>query len=241
MAHAGDNAGLIEKILCNHFPARGTHLSSESSPDRREPVARDPATRQTLLMESDPSPVPFAEADLMRRSLRGGREAFARLTERCYRPVCAFVLKRVGDPAVVEDLVQETFLEAYRALHDGRTPERFASWLFGIAHNRCGKWLRRKRPILFPATEPPDMAAVADAAIEELEEQQRLLAALDDRLTALPEDTRDLLRRKHEQGQTCEQIAAALQRPVGTVKSQLARAYKGLRVCLGRESGRTES
>ena len=192
-------------------------------------------------METEPPAALSADADLVRQSLRGGREAFTRLTERYYRPVCAFVLKRVGDPALVEDLAQETFLEAYRALREGRAPAQFASWLFGIAHNRCGKWLRRKRPILFPATEPPDMAAVPFAAVEELEEQQRLLAQLGDRLAALPADTRDLLRRKHEQGQTCEQIAAALSRPIGTVKSQLARAYKGLRVCLSRGPGRAGS
>ncbi len=189
------------------------------------------------LMETEPS---SADADLVRQTLHGSRDAFARLTQRYYRPVCAFVLKRVGQPGLVEDLVQETFLEAYRALHQGKAPAQFASWLFGIAHNRCGKWLRRKRPVLFPATEPPEMASAPFSAAEELEEQQALLAELDGGLAALPEETRALLHMKHQQGKTCDQIAVELGRPVGTVKSQLARAYKALRVHLGRSLRRAD-
>jgi RNA polymerase sigma-70 factor, ECF subfamily len=183
---------------------------------------------------------PPGDADLVRQSLRGGRDAFARLIQRYYRPVCAFVLKRVGQPALVEDLVQETFLEAYRAVQNGQVPTTFSSWLFGIAHNRCGKWLRRRRPILFPATEPPDMAVVPFAAVEELEEQQRLLSKLDASLATLPDETRELLRMKHQEGKTCDQIAVELGRPVGTIKSQLARAYQSLRVHLKGSLGRTD-
>lgn len=174
---------------------------------------------------------PTTDADLVRQSLRGRREAFAALVERYYRPVAGFVLKRVRRPEVVEDLVQETFLEAYRGLGTCR-PEQFGAWLFGIAHNRCGKWLRRRRPALFPATEPPAMTVPPDTAAEELEEQRHLLAGLESGLAALPEETQTLLRLKHQHGKTCDQIAGELARPVGTVKSQLARAYKSLRVHL---------
>jgi RNA polymerase sigma-70 factor (ECF subfamily) len=154
--------------------------------------------------------------------------------ERYYRAVCSFLYKRVQQPDLVEDLAQETFLEAYRGLRDGRAPERFSSWLFGIAVNRCGKWLRRKRPSLFPAGEPPDAAAVPFVSLaEEAEEQQRLLASLENGLAGLSEATRTLLYLKHRQGKTCEQIAAELGQPVGTIKSQLSRAYKALRARMG--------
>src|SRR4051812_35735205 len=96
------------------------------------------------------------DAELIDAALNGGREGFHLLTMRYYRPVAGFILKRVGRPDLVEDLVQETFLEAYRALKQGRRPEKFSSWLFGIAHNRCGKWLRRKRPVLFDPNEAPE-------------------------------------------------------------------------------------
>jgi len=197
-----------------------------------------PAPVQTPGMEPQLPYDPASDADLVGQCLGGRREAFAPLVARYYRPVCAFILKRTGQPGPIEDIAQETFLEAYRGLRQCRQPDRFAAWLFGIAHNRCGKWLRRKRPLLFPATEPPDMAVPAVVALEELEDQRRQLASLECSLAALPEETRVLLRMKHQESKTCEQIAGALGRPVGTVKSQLARAYQLLR---GRLSGRASS
>ena len=100
-----------------------------------------------------------SDADLVRRTMQGDTEAFHQLTVRYYRPVAGFILKRVQRPDMVEDLVQETFLEALQALKAGRGPEKFSSWLFGIAHNRCGKWLRRKRPVLFSPHDAPEIAA----------------------------------------------------------------------------------
>jgi RNA polymerase sigma-70 factor (ECF subfamily) len=174
-----------------------------------------------------------ADSSLVARCAVGDRSASHALIERYYRAVCGFLYKRVQQPDLVEDLAQETFLEAFRALHDGRRPEHFSSWLFGIAVNRCGKWLRRKRLPLFPATDPPEAASVPFLSpAEELEEQRRLQASLEDGLAGLPERTRQLLHLKHRQGKTCEQIAAELRQPVGTIKSQLSRAYKTLRARL---------
>ena len=187
-------------------------------------------------------PPPWTDAELVLRCGQGDRQAFHELTVRYYRPVCGFLLKRVGQPDLVEDLAQETFLEALRALKEGRLPAQFAAWLFGIAANRCGKWFRRKRPALFPATEPPDVAAEPSFVLahEEMEEQQRLLASLEDGLASLPEETRTLLHLKHRQGKTCEQIAAERKQPVGTIKSQLSRAYKALRARMSRPGGDDE-
>jgi RNA polymerase sigma-70 factor (ECF subfamily) len=182
------------------------------------------------------------DAELVRLTLRGQSDAFHQLTERYYRPVGGFILKRVQRPDLVEDLVQETFLEAFRALKDGRKPEHFSSWLFGIAHNRCGKWLRRKRPVLFDPHAAPDLpAAVSEQTLhEEQEEQQKLLATLDAALRHLPDETRRLLDMKYRDGKTCEQIAGELGRPVGTVKSLLARTYKLLRSRLAPRTGEEE-
>lgn len=203
---------LCSLCLGGEFLAGGPHNADMDTPTERRLQERN-------------------DADLVARSVRGDRYAFQQLTERYYRPVCGFLLKRLDRPDLVEDLAQETFLEAYRTLKEGRPPEHFSSWLFGIAANRCGKWFRRKRPALFPADEPPDAAADDSffSAREELEEQQRLLAALESGIRKLPEETQTLLRMKHRQEKTCAQIAAEVGRPVGTVKSLLSRAYKALR------------
>jgi RNA polymerase sigma-70 factor (ECF subfamily) len=171
------------------------------------------------------------DAELVQQMLQGDKEAFHQLSERYYRAVGGFILKRVQRPDLVEDLVQETFLEAFRALKAKQAPHTFSSWLFGIAHNRCGKWLRRKRPVLFSPDETPELAAVPSeqALREEQEEQENQMNRLRGHLQQLPEETRRLLAMKHEEGKTCQEIAAATGRPVGTIKSLLARTYQWLR------------
>jgi RNA polymerase sigma-70 factor (ECF subfamily) len=172
-----------------------------------------------------------AQDELVARVVGGDSQAFQELALRYYRPVGAFVLKRVERPDVVEDLVQETFLEAFRSLRAGRRPDHFAGWLFGVAHNCCGKWLRRKRPRLFDPRDQPDLVADAGliSRLEEVEEQQKELTALEAGLADLPDESRRMLELKHRQGRTCEQIAVELGKPVGTIKSLLSRTYKLLR------------
>jgi RNA polymerase sigma-70 factor (ECF subfamily) len=180
----------------------------------------------------------LVDADLVALCVEGDGAAFQELAGRYYRPVCGFLYKKLQQADLVEDLAQETFLEAFQALRGGRPPEQLAGWLFGIAHNRCGKYFRRKKLSLFPANEPPDVAASAFvSAQEELEEQQKTMAMLENGLAGLSEETRKLLDMKHRQGMTCEQIAQALGQPVGTIKSQLSRTYKLLRARMSKGEG----
>src|SRR5438093_1217778 len=132
---------------------------------------------------------PEADADLVRRTVRGDGRAFEVLTGRYYRAVGGYLLRRVQRADVAEDLTQETFLEAFRSLREGRAPENFAGWLFGIAHNRLGKWLRRRQMLSFTGTPPEEVAAPPETAmLEEAEEQQVLLRRLDAGLAELPEE-----------------------------------------------------
>src|SRR5262249_49374711 len=144
-------------------------------------AARDQRPGRPRTGEARVMPPTFPEDELVRRCLGGERDAFHELTVRYYRPVGAFLLQRVQPPAVLEELAPETSLEAYRSLKQGKRPEHFSSWLFGIAVNVCGKWLRRKRPALFDPADPPDTPAVPSftAEAEEREEQQRRLALLE--------------------------------------------------------------
>jgi RNA polymerase sigma-70 factor (ECF subfamily) len=186
--------------------------------------------------QTQPMSRSHADAALALRVSQGDSSAFHELTDRYYRPVCAFLYKRLQQADTVEDLAQETFLEAFRALKEGRVPAQFSSWLFGIAVNRCGKWFRRKRPGLFPSNAPPEIADEGSASLaEEVEDWQHRLARLEGGLAELPDEIRTLLTMKHQQGKTCEQIAVALGQPVGTIKSQLSRTYKRLRSRLGGE------
>jgi RNA polymerase sigma-70 factor (ECF subfamily) len=182
-----------------------------------------------------PTPLPqLSDTELVCLCARGDDGAFHELAARYYRPVCAFLFKKLGEADLVEDLAQETFLEAFKALRQKQQPAWFSSWLFGIAHHRCGKWFRKKKLSLYPANEPPEVAASGFVSPEEeAEEQQHKMAALEYGLAGLTPDVRQLLHLKHQEGLTCEQIAARLGQPVGTVKSTLSRTYKALRARLG--------
>jgi RNA polymerase sigma-70 factor (ECF subfamily) len=172
-----------------------------------------------------------SDEELARRVAQGEAAAFHALTDRYYRPVCAFLLRRLGDAAAVEDVAQETFLEAFRSLKVGRLPDRCNAWLFGIARNCLGKWLRRRRVLSFGADNPPEEIAAPEEGTpaEEAEEIAHRLASLETELAGLDPEHRELLDLKHKDGLTCEQIADRLGRPVGTVKSLLSRTYKLLR------------
>jgi RNA polymerase sigma-70 factor (ECF subfamily) len=201
-------------------------------------AARRGCTGQESTMTDDRLERQQIDAGLVKRWSAGSKEAFQELTERYYRPVCAFLWKRVQRTDLVEDLAQETFLEAFRSLKSLSRPEQFSNWLFGIARNRCGKWLRRPQPALFPASDPPDVATVPFVSTEEeLEEQKKIMDKLETGLAGLTEESRALLNMKHRQGKTCAQIAAALGKPVGTIKSLLSRAYKTLRERMCPEGG----
>jgi RNA polymerase sigma factor (sigma-70 family) len=172
-----------------------------------------------------------SDQELVGLCLAGDSDAFAVLTERYYRPVSGFLYRRLQRADVVEDLAQETFLEALRSLRQGRRPEQFAGWLFTIARHCVGKWLRRKQPTIFDPSAPPvDLVAASDLdALEEQEQQENLFAHLKEELARLPMDTQRLLEKKHRQGKTFEELAVEEGRPVGTLKSLLARTYQALR------------
>jgi RNA polymerase sigma-70 factor (ECF subfamily) len=171
-----------------------------------------------------------SDATLVEQCLLGNRESFAILAERYYRPVASFLFRRLGRTDPVEDLTQETFLQAYRSLKDGRRPERFSSWLFGIAHHCLSNWLRSKRPSHHSEEALEQVAGPPLPSVqEELEEQNKIHKTLASSLADLPEETRQILELKHRHGKTCEEIAAELKRPVGTIKSLLSRTYKTLR------------
>src|SRR5262249_39625399 len=105
------------------------------------------------------------DADLVRRTVGGDGQAFEVLVARYYRAVGGYLLRRVQRADVVEDLTQETFLEAFRSLRQKRVPENFAAWLYGIAHHCLGKWLRRREVLSFTGMPPEEIAAPEETVL----------------------------------------------------------------------------
>lgn len=85
-----------------------------------------------------------SSADLVTRVCAGDAEAFRLIFERYSRPVISFIFDMVNDRSLAEELTQETFVRAYRAIHTMRRETKLSTWLFGIARNVARESLRAR-------------------------------------------------------------------------------------------------
>jgi len=166
------------------------------------------------------------------RAQRGEESAWRALVERYQRPVFA-LLSRMLSPAArrdrVEDLAQDTFLRAFRALpaFDRAAAGRLSSWLLTIATRLALDELRQRRPAAEPL--PAAHAQVTGATSPD----QRLLGEVVTRaVEGLSPDHRAVILLREVHGFAYEEIAAALAITVGTVRSRLSRARAELRAAL---------
>jgi RNA polymerase sigma-70 factor (ECF subfamily) len=159
------------------------------------------------------------DASLVRRCLRNEPAAVRALVERFQGEVFGLCVRLLGHRHDAEDVTQEVFLRVFRSLRrwDGRRPLK--PWLMGITVNRCRTWIarRRNRPELVDYLHDTAPAPPADDSGELVREIDRATAEL------RPE-YRAVFVLFHERGQSYEEIAAAVGRPVGTVKTWLHRA-----------------
>jgi RNA polymerase sigma-70 factor (ECF subfamily) len=183
-----------------------------------------------MVAPDSPPDVPEAERELMARVGRGDPDAFEALYERFSGPVMAFVHGLCQDRALSEDLVQETFLRAWRAAPRWRPRARLSTWLFQIAKRLAFQRLRRRRRR--PAVEaraagrrPAARDGDGASPMETEEEVDRLAAAL---LTLGPR-LRPVFVLVRLLDRPYAETAAILRVPVGTVKSRMAAAEARLR------------
>jgi RNA polymerase sigma-70 factor (ECF subfamily) len=159
------------------------------------------------------------EVALVRRCLRGEADAVRTLVERFQAEVYGLCVRLLNHRHDAEDVTQEVFLRVFRSLRNWDAARPLKPWIMGIAVNRCRTCLtqraRRPEPVDYlqdTACGPPD-----DDTAELVREIQ---AAVD----GLRPEYRTVFVLFHEQGRPYDEIAAALERPVGTIKTWLHRA-----------------
>jgi RNA polymerase sigma-70 factor (ECF subfamily) len=159
------------------------------------------------------------DASLVRRCLRGDAEAIRHLVGRFQPEVFGLCVRLLHHRQDAEDVTQEVFLRIFRALRGWDSSRPLRPWVMGIAVNRCRTWLsqRSRRPEPVDYLQDTVAGPAADDSAELLHEIQAALAEL--RL-----EYRTVFVLYHEQGQPYEDIAEALGRPVGTIKTWLHRA-----------------
>ena len=173
-----------------------------------------------------------ADEALFREWQEGHAGALEALVRRHHAPLLAHLYRLVGDRALAEDLVQETFLRLVREGHAYRYPRPFAPWLYTIARNLArNHWqsaYQRRVAVGTAAAEAPADTPDPAAWLERLEQREGLHAAL----AALPLEQREVLSLRYGQGRPVEEAAALLGLPAGTVKSRTFAALRRLRALL---------
>jgi len=181
-----------------------------------------------VVAEREQLPIPQARA--------GDPEAWDTLFRRYQLPLYVYVFELVHDEQVSLDIVQETFINAARHLGSLRDDERFGSWLFGIAHQKCvQRWRKQDREAMLRrelAAEPPDVPDTPEDWLIRKEQQAGFMALLN-RLS-LPHRAVLLLHFVEEF--SLDQIAAITGAELGTVKSRLHYAKRALRKMITEET-----
>jgi RNA polymerase sigma-70 factor, ECF subfamily len=175
--------------------------------------------------------VSASDPELVRRCLAGDEGAYRELVERYQRPVYSMALRMVRVREDAEDLTQETFVRMFRAL-DRYDPTRpFGAWLVTIAARLSIDQLRRRRVKTVPLawSEPGEEERVIDVEDPGLRPEDEVAWREEERgaqalIGSLPEHYRIVVLLRHQQGLAYEEIAEALQLPLGTVKARIHRA-----------------
>jgi len=170
---------------------------------------------------------------LVAASLAGDPAAFGELADRHAPRLTALAGRLLGDAVEAEDLTQETLLQAYLGLDRLRDPERFSSWIYGIALNLAKMRLRSRRNGALPslAVDAARLAELvaAEPSPAEVVEARELWSLVESALGVLPAEQRRAVLLHYVDGLSCEEIAALLDEPAGTVRVRLHRARARLR------------
>lgn len=177
-----------------------------------------------------------SDQQLVERTLNGNQAAFNLLVLRYQHKVAGLIARFVKDPHEVEDVAQEAFIKAYRALHLFRGDSAFYTWLYRIAVNTAKNHLvsRGRRP---PSTDfdLDDAELVEDtSALRDIDSPEGLLQKahleklINEAIDELPEDLRTAFTLREFSGLSYEDITEIMDCPVGTVRSRIFRAREAI-------------
>ena len=180
-----------------------------------------------------------SDAVLVQRTVAGDQRAYGLLVLKYQRRIQRLIGRMVRDVDLVEDISQETFIRAYRALHQFRGDAQFYTWLYRIAVNTAKKFLLEMKndPTVsegFLANDDDDETSwkknepIADDGPESILAAKEIAAVVNAAMDDLPADLRQAVVLREIEGLSYEEIAAAMNCPVGTVRSRIFRAREAI-------------
>jgi RNA polymerase sigma-70 factor (ECF subfamily) len=191
------------------------------------------------------------DRQLVARAQRGDKQAFELLVEKYQRKLARLLSRFIRDPAEVEDVTQEAFIKAYRALPTFRGDSAFYTWLYRIGINTAKNYLvamGRRAPTTTEIDSEEaegfeDGEQLRDLNTPENEMMSRQVAeTVNQTLEQLPEELRTAITLREIEGLSYEEIASLMNCPIGTVRSRIFRAREAiaaeLRPLLGTDENR---
>jgi RNA polymerase sigma-70 factor (ECF subfamily) len=176
------------------------------------------------------------DEQLVERVFSGEMRAFEFLVLRYQHRLLGLIGRLVRDPHEAEDIAQETFIKAYKALANFRGESAFYTWLYRIAINTANNYLvsRGRRPPDTDVDIDDDEQVDAQYALadhdnpESLQRRDELKKAIDQAIAELPEDLRTAFSLREFSGLSYEEITEIMGCPVGTVRSRIFRAREAI-------------
>lgn len=177
------------------------------------------------------------DAALVARVQRGDKRAFDLLVLKYQRKIMRLLSRMIRDPSEIEDVAQEAFIKAYRALPQFRGESAFYTWLYRIAINTARNWQAagNRRPITSSIIENAEgetfdgIDNLIDISTPESVLASRQIAeTVNAAMQSLPEDLRTAILLREIEGMSYEDIAQSMGCPIGTVRSRIFRAREAI-------------
>jgi RNA polymerase sigma-70 factor, ECF subfamily len=177
------------------------------------------------------------DRQLVARAQRGDKQAFELLVEKYQRKLARLLSRFIRDPAEVEDVTQEAFIKAYRALPAFRGDSAFYTWLYRIGINTAKNYLMAMGRRAPTSTEVEAEDAEGFEEGEQLRDintpesvllSKEIARTVNATIEQLPEELRTAIQMREIEGMSYEDIAKAMDCPIGTVRSRIFRAREAI-------------
>jgi RNA polymerase sigma-70 factor (ECF subfamily) len=177
------------------------------------------------------------DQQLVARAQRGDKQAFELLVEKYQRKLARLLSRFIRDPAEVEDVTQEAFIKAYRALPAFRGDSAFYTWLYRIGINTAKNYLMAMGRRAPTSTEVDSDEAEGFEEGEQLRDintpeslllSSEIAQTVNATIEGLPEELRTAIQMREIEGMSYEDIAKAMDCPIGTVRSRIFRAREAI-------------
>ena len=186
------------------------------------------------LMESRPvNPDRAVDQKLVEKAQKGDKKAFGMLVEKYQRRLNRLLSRMVRDQSEIEDIVQDSFIKAYRAINNFRGDSAFYTWLYRLGINTAKNHLVKlgKRPKAMNEVEIEEIENFEDAPDLRSHEtpessmmSREIVASVNQTIEALPNELKEAISLREMDGLSYEEIADLMNCPIGTVRSRIFRA-----------------